>query len=755
MPPKRYPAPTKKTEPLSSIAGEFRVFADGLEFKFDPVLLTIWQKFVLYVVPKLRKKVPRFDTYNIRMVLAAIFIVVYQKINEQYPEYTRGISDAYPDLDDVLYDFYIVTGAVTKDYRMIKGETLEIIDSNLQSFINIVKSAIKGPSPGRKRKDLSPKKEGKKGPSPKKEGKKGPSPKKSDAIDIVELVDALKKLGKDEEKKEDDTEAIEEEFHHFVDKLYPSEYRNVFVQTVYKAQDTIMELFNLIPEANSYDKKMILSASFVVAWNRVLEIGAKTLFVTPKRDTLAPFWQNSEASSKISVYITLETLLLGIVRKNKKMITAVVTEYIDDEGLGDLYNSPKKPERKVKMERKEKKDIEPGVKLIGQGTYGCVYRKPLQCKNPAMNKKYGSPDYLMKVSDVKALAEEMKISEMMKKIDPFQEYFLYLLPEGCDIKTSYASLRPKCKIEVLEEIREDSKNVKGYFLKYGGVALKDYLATHRDSITIDTVWNWLNKLVKGLVLLKLLGLVHQDLKTDNLVVNAEGDIFFIDFGLTYKASATEDNSVGVFYQILPMFYSLFYADKAERKEKCDDIYGHLTDYKEMYTKLDRLASTDPRRYWQDVIFPNIYKIDIFSIGKIFVDIYTNMKEKFRSQNAGKTDLLRNLILPMYYADPDVQYSLDDIVAYIERNEAKLELKELPITIAKTEKDKRRALRTLCKVGDVEAPASDVIVYKDKKSMLYYCFSEEEMSTLVPYYKNPKLRDGEIDAIFGDTMRELY
>lgn len=184
-----------------------------------------------------------------------------------------------------------------------------------------------------------------------------------------------------------------------------------------------------------------------------------------------------------------------------------------------------------KVERKEEKIVLKPIKtyetpeLIGQGSYGCVYRKPIRCKNGTeINEKYGSPAYLMKLATEEGVEKELVVSKLLQKIDPTQKYSLYFLTDGCEIDAPSIPTKG-CKIY--------SKHMRGYIMKYGGVNLKEYILTHPHDITIDLVWRWLNKLIKGLVLFKKLSLIHQDIKPQNIVVNEEKDIFFIDFGLSY------------------------------------------------------------------------------------------------------------------------------------------------------------------------------------------------------------------------------
>lgn len=405
-----------------------------------------------------------------------------------------------------------------------------------------------------------------------------------------------------------------------------------------------------------------------------------------------------------------------------------------------------------KEDIKEHKTIESyeESKLIGQGTYGCVYRKPLECKNKqTINKNYGNPDYLMKLAKVSSLKKELEISKMLRKIDPLQEYFLYLSPKGCSVKPSLVDLSVKC--HVLN--REPHEQYKGYILKYGGVTLRSFLDTHRDEISIDLIWNWFNKLIKALVLLRILGIIHQDIKLDNLVVNSKREIFLIDFGLSYKFDEKVDGSIKQFYSILPMFYSVLYGENAKMVK---DAYQGLSEVTEIYNSIQNYIDTNGvENYKNNILKPNIFKTDIFSLGLVFVSIYETNKKIWEVQNKTKKDLFRKVILNMVNLNPGTLPDLEQITRFIQENDETLELKELSMTIVKTAEDKKRVLTKLCKIKDISIPESDVILYKDKKDDTYFCFTQDEISTLIPYYKNPKDSSRDVDSSFVKALRKIY
>src|SRR3989344_3177768 len=165
------------------------------------------------------------------------------------------------------------------------------------------------------------------------------------------------------------------------------------------------------------------------------------------------------------------------------------------------------------------------MSFIGKGKYCCVFRPPLNCKdNETLNRKYGNKQYVMKVINEQDIEDETKWLKILQKIDPEQKYFIYLLTPGC-IPEEFKEV--KCKV---------IKNYKGYFMKYGGITLKEFISNYdnRSKITIKYIWKLLIKVLYGIQLLVKNNFVHGDIKSDNFVIDEYGDIYIIDFGFMEK-----------------------------------------------------------------------------------------------------------------------------------------------------------------------------------------------------------------------------
>ena len=107
-------------------------------------------------------------------------------------------------------------------------------------------------------------------------------------------------------------------------------------------------------------------------------------------------------------------------------------------------------------------------KIIGQGNYGCSFNPPLSCKDKKLNDLYGNNNYILKVSNDEDIKEELKFSPILQKIDPIQQYFLYIIPTKCSLNIPIKLLENKCKV-----VKENPKeNFNGYFIKYGGYNIR-------------------------------------------------------------------------------------------------------------------------------------------------------------------------------------------------------------------------------------------------------------------------------------------
>ena len=234
--------------------------------------------------------------------------------------------------------------------------------------------------------------------------------------------------------------------------------------------------------------------------------------------------------------------------------------------------------------------LEKKSELIGSGAYGCLYYQPLSCKEKELNEKYGNKDYALKVSSEEGIRDDLKLSPILQKIDPIQQYFLYIIPKKCSLDIPKDYLMNKCIVVQ----KEPNKKYVGHFIKYGGITLNEYIKKYPEKITINRIWKWLIKLIYAISLLQKERIFHGDIKIDNIVIDNSDNIYLIDFGLSTivenKYIDFDDgfdyNFVQTFYIIYPLFWNLIKGTEKQIKEEYKDRITE--DNKDFLTKLYEL-----------------------------------------------------------------------------------------------------------------------------------------------------------------------
>ena len=221
------------------------------------------------------------------------------------------------------------------------------------------------------------------------------------------------------------------------------------------------------------------------------------------------------------------------------------------------------------------------VTFIGKGAYGCVYKPPFYCENllkpveptadasTEVKKEYETAMakyndfYNGKISKLmlkKDAEHEIKISELIKKIDPDQNYTLYPMDRckvnpdslfdssGNYLQSIQDCLETRTNPNPLGTIKPEDATL--VFYKYGGIDLSKIKLLAPQ--ILDAMLS-LQRLFEGIIFLKKNGVVHMDLKRANMVMLLSGTSYtpyLIDFGLTIK-------SIDVIKKILNTNYPSF------------------------------------------------------------------------------------------------------------------------------------------------------------------------------------------------------
>ena len=186
------------------------------------------------------------------------------------------------------------------------------------------------------------------------------------------------------------------------------------------------------------------------------------------------------------------------------------------------------------------------IHIIGQGTYGCVYRPNIDCKT----KQIGSNEYLSKMQRKdKTSKNEIIIGKIITSL-PEQIYNNRFAPilESCPIEIGKMEegKYSTCKMIVQGKDKIKKTGLLSNKLQYvGKQTLGDYLES--ELTTKQNTKQYIRKvaethiyLLKSLETLNQIDVIHLDLKHNNIMYDdRKGVPIIIDFGLSYQGQNLE------------------------------------------------------------------------------------------------------------------------------------------------------------------------------------------------------------------------
>ncbi len=184
-----------------------------------------------------------------------------------------------------------------------------------------------------------------------------------------------------------------------------------------------------------------------------------------------------------------------------------------------------------------------GGRLLGQGTYGCVFTPPLLCKNEAVvlgaNKRK-----LGKLSQLEDVKNELQAARDLGKLPNVGSYFT--LP---DLRTFCANPKPMSKqkepdIEkcgALERFGE--KGMVHYKMNYGGQSLHVTIYSPTFKMNEFPYFRFVKHILEAGALLVLNGYVHFDLHGQNVLLSKDFTPRLIDFGRAFNILRTTQQTV--------------------------------------------------------------------------------------------------------------------------------------------------------------------------------------------------------------------
>jgi serine/threonine protein kinase len=199
--------------------------------------------------------------------------------------------------------------------------------------------------------------------------------------------------------------------------------------------------------------------------------------------------------------------------------------------------------------------------VIGEGTYGCIHKPSLKCKNK--NLKYNKK--ISKILLKKNAKKEMDEYDILSKIDKKHNYYLGN-PVLCEPAENEYNLESIKKCETFKD--DDNQNINDndlIIMNDGGINLevfadKMHERTNSSETTkiMELFWIEFHRVLMGIQLFLKNGIIHFDMKPQNIVYNETTNrINIIDFGLMRKMdevinkAMNSDNFLGVYHWSYP------------------------------------------------------------------------------------------------------------------------------------------------------------------------------------------------------------
>lgn len=214
----------------------------------------------------------------------------------------------------------------------------------------------------------------------------------------------------------------------------------------------------------------------------------------------------------------------------------------------------KKNKKETKLnKRKGTKKKQIGGDKLGEGSFGCVISPPIIC---GKNNEYDNKHYASKLitienkRDIHDINEELKINEKIHSIDKNMDYFITIV-DKCMLKRGIK--RPDLKF-VTNKIKSNpkvclvkkNKKTVNLIMKNAGINVDDILIYKEYKYARIMIRNNFKKiiynLINGLDILHSAGIVHHDIKPDNLslkITDTNVEMKYIDFGMAEDKKGKE------------------------------------------------------------------------------------------------------------------------------------------------------------------------------------------------------------------------
>ena len=269
-------------------------------------------------------------------------------------------------------------------------------------------------------------------------------------------------------------------------------------------------------------------------------------------------------------------------------------------------------------------------KVIGEGSYGCVHKPSLTCKNKTFNYK----NKISKIIQTNLGEKELEEYEKIAKVDKNNDFSLQL-PKICTPRIDLENLRAidKCDNFKMTDIDQYSLLVMpdgGINLNELVTKLKDMDYTSKNKTFIMNFWLNVHTLLKGIKTMIEHSIIHHDLKPGNIVFNEETQrLNLIDFGfMEYKSTIIKGLKQSNFKLARPYWYFQFELVLMNRNVFLKVSRSNTKDRKKYFERLIKNQDHETELHMQifyDKVDNSKYFID--ENNELFFNLFMNLDEK--------------------------------------------------------------------------------------------------------------------------------
>jgi len=313
-----------------------------------------------------------------------------------------------------------------------------------------------------------------------------------------------------------------------------------------------------------------------------------------------------------------------------------------------------------------------GGKILGQGTYGCIFDPPLLCEKRRRIKR----NRVGKLTNLIDAQEEREAAIALHKIENWSDYFIV------------ADLKSFCRPKPIKEQHEENiwscdvvreigfEGMLHFEMPLGGKSLYETLRSANLSPGKFAIFNFIEHLLEAGAQMVLAGFCHFDIHPGNILMDAKMVPKLIDFGDSFTLSEIDEQLLDERRKVFSPSFSteapeMMVLSGLRHGKTIDDCMMEAMSVKQPLILAERFLGLSKRKqaekfriFWGTsravrdsdwVIFWQTYwpMFDSWAIGSIIIEMLNRLIRRGDSTNldSPRTEVLQNVLKMMLQMNP--------------------------------------------------------------------------------------------------------